>query len=94
MLNYVVRVAPNLDRQTVLTTGVSEIRQVFAGEDLVSVIHGYMIGIKSVFALAVAGTASSVMVSLLIPFKKLPSHEDKKKEDAKVVVGGKDVAKP
>lgn len=40
-----------------------------------------MAGIKDVFAFALAGTALTVVLALLIPFKRLPSHETKEAED-------------
>lgn len=77
MLQTVVSLRPQLDRQTVLQTGASEINSVFHGADLVAVRQGYMVGIKDVFAFSIAGAACTAILPLIIPRKKLPGHEKK-----------------
>ncbi|KAH8658108.1 MFS gliotoxin efflux transporter glia [Xylariales sp. PMI_506] len=72
--------APNIDVTIIIGTGASEIRDVWSGAELAAVLNAYMVGIKDVFALALAGAACSTLVSLVIPFKKLPHHQDEKSE--------------
>jgi hypothetical protein len=72
MLKELASNAPNIDTVRVLTTGASEISHVFQGADLAAVHKAYMVGIKDVFAFSLAGAAFTVLLSLAIPFKKLP----------------------
>ncbi|KAI9037298.1 MDR family MFS transporter [Aspergillus affinis] len=77
----------HLDPALVLSTGASELQTVFSGDDLTAVIAAYMVGIKDVFAFSLACAALSVLLSLIIPFKKLPNHGD---TPATEVVEGKE----
>ncbi|GAQ11442.1 putative HC-toxin efflux carrier TOXA [Aspergillus lentulus] len=72
MLKELASNAPNIDTVRVLTTGASEISHVFQGADLAAVHKAYMVGIKDVIAFSLAGAAFTVLLSLAIPFKKLP----------------------
>ncbi|KAF7180996.1 hypothetical protein CNMCM7691_000125 [Aspergillus felis] len=72
MLKELASKAPNINPVQVLTTGASEISRVFQGADLAAVHEAYMAGIKDVFAFSLAGAAFTVVLSLAIPFKKLP----------------------
>lgn len=71
----------NINAQLVLDTGASQIQQVFQGTDLTAVLAAYMVGIKDVFAFAMATAGLNVFVALAIPFKRLPDHSVKKTED-------------
>jgi hypothetical protein len=82
LLQRIGQTAPNIDPQKVLQTGASEIRQVFSGEELASVIAAYMTGLKAVFTFCVAGAVFSILLSLVIPFKRLPDFELQKKAEA------------
>ncbi|KAL6232449.1 hypothetical protein BDW75DRAFT_247182 [Aspergillus navahoensis] len=77
MLQTVLSSASHLDPALVLGTGASEIQNVFSGDDLTEVIAAYMVGIKDVFAFSLACAAFSVLLTLIIPFKKLPDHGKK-----------------
>jgi sugar phosphate permease len=65
----------NIDAATVLATGASELQRVFSGDELAAVLSAYMTGMKGVFAFSLAGTAFTVLLALLIPFKRLPAHD-------------------
>lgn len=86
MLRTLKATAPNVDTVQVLNTGASDIHHVFSGGDLAAVVGAYMVGIKDVFAFALAGSACAVLIALAIPFKKLPSHDSKKTEEKKASV--------
>ncbi|KAJ6125185.1 hypothetical protein N7471_012502 [Penicillium samsonianum] len=81
LLQTLARIAPQIDSAEILYIGVSEVVNVYKGEQLTLVREAYMAGIKDVFAFALAGTALTVVLALLIPFKRLPSHETKEAED-------------
>lgn len=72
MLKELASIAPDMDPIQVLTTGASEISHVFQGAELEAVLSAYLAGIKDVFAFSLAGAAFTVVLSLAIPFKKLP----------------------
>jgi hypothetical protein len=80
MLQTVQNNAPSINAAQVLTTGASDILHVFSGDDLAVVINAYIVGIKGVFAFALASSACAIILSLVIPFKKLPDHSDKTAE--------------
>ena len=73
--------APHLNPGLVLGTGASDLHHVFSGGDLAAILGAYMVGIKNVFACALAGSAFAVLLALVIPFKKLPNHDSKKTEE-------------
>ncbi|PLB51399.1 permease of the major facilitator superfamily [Aspergillus steynii IBT 23096] len=81
LLKRLATTAPHLNPQTILAIGVSELQNAFKGEELALVRDAYMVGIRNVFAFALAGAALTVVLALLVPFKKLPSHDDKRAED-------------
>ncbi|KAJ6448342.1 putative MFS transporter [Mycena sanguinolenta] len=81
LLRTLANTAPNINAAKVLATGASEIQHVFSGDELAAVVNAYMVGIKDIFAFSVAGAAFTVLISLVIPFKKLPSHDAKKTEE-------------
>jgi hypothetical protein len=81
LLQTLASAAPKIDAAKVLATGASEIHRVFSGGDLAAVLDAYMVGIKDVFAFSLAGAAFTVLLALVIPFKKLPSHDNKKTEE-------------
>nr|E1ACQ6.1 RecName: Full=Efflux pump notK; AltName: Full=Notoamide biosynthesis cluster protein K [Aspergillus sp. MF297-2]ADM34144.1 efflux pump [Aspergillus sp. MF297-2] len=73
MLKELASIAPDMDPIQVLTTGASEVSHVFQGAELEAVLAAYLAGIKDVFAFSLAGAAFTVVLSLAIPFKKLPN---------------------
>lgn len=77
LLQTLKDVAPSLDASLVLSTGASDVHRIFSGADLENVLTAYMVGIKDVFACALAGSALAAIVALLIPVKKLPDHGEK-----------------
>jgi len=89
MLHELRAIAPNLIPGQVLAVGASDIHKVFTGEELNLVLRSYMAGIKDVFAFALAGSAAAVLLSFIVPFKRLPNH-DKKKIDGE---GGEENSK-
>ncbi|KAK2605783.1 hypothetical protein N8I77_008597 [Diaporthe amygdali] len=74
LLHTIATTAPNLDPAIVLGIGASEIRNVFNAADLDHVMNAYMVGIRDPFVCSLAGAALSVLISLLIPLKRLPDH--------------------
>ncbi|KAF7516842.1 hypothetical protein PCG10_001744 [Penicillium crustosum] len=81
LLQTLARTAFQIDSSKILYIGVSELTNVYKGKQLSLIRDAYMVGIKDVFAFALAGTAFTVVLALLIPFTRLPSHETKKAED-------------
>jgi hypothetical protein len=74
LLQALARTAPQIDSADILYIGVSELTNFYEGEQLAVIRNAYMVGI-------LAGTALTVVLALLIPFTRLPSHETKKAED-------------
>ncbi|MCJ1312678.1 dynein heavy chain [Agyrium rufum] len=84
LLKTIEITAPHLSPGLVLGTGASDLHNVFSGGDLDAVLNAYMVGIKDVFVCGLAGAALSVLLALVIPFKKLPDHDKKKTTDLTV----------
>jgi hypothetical protein len=85
LLKTLANNAPNIDAAIVLGTGASEIQRVFSGADLTAVLDAYMIGIKDVFAFSMAGAAFTVVLALVVPFKKMPNTDNEKMEEREVI---------
>lgn len=81
LLQTLARTAPQIDSSDILYIGVSELTKYYEGGQLALIRDAYMVGIEDVFAFALAGTVLTVLLALLIPFKRLPSHETKEVED-------------
>jgi hypothetical protein len=93
MLHALSSGSSNLDVALVLGTGASELQDVFSGDELTAVIAAYMVGIKDVFTFSLACAAFSVLLTALIPFKKLPSHGKKPTEEVKASGEGQEEKK-
>jgi MFS transporter, DHA2 family, glioxin efflux transporter len=81
LLSTIKTTYPNLDPSHVLNVGTSEIQHVFRGDDLTAVLDSYMIGLRAVFAFSLATSALTVLIALAIPFRRLPDHSVKNKEE-------------
>ena len=68
------KTAPGLDPHIVLSTGASELHNVFPPDVLPGVLAAYMVGLKAAFAVAVAFCGVAFLFSLAIPMKKLQTH--------------------
>lgn len=71
LLQELSRTAADINAQIVLSTGATQIRQVFSGENLAVILRVYMIGIKDVFAFSMSGAALTVFLALLIPSDRI-----------------------
>ncbi|KAF2679050.1 MFS gliotoxin efflux transporter glia [Lentithecium fluviatile CBS 122367] len=78
MLQTLTSSSSGLDPAQVLNTGASDLQNVFSGADYDAVIGAYMVGIRDVFTCSLAGSCVAVLISLVIPFKRLPDHNAEK----------------
>ncbi|KAG9228616.1 putative efflux pump antibiotic resistance protein [Amylocarpus encephaloides] len=76
LLNSLATSAPSINPGVVLSTGATELHRVFSGSDLLAILSSYMVGIKDVFAWSLAGAAFTAVLSLVVPFKKMPPVDD------------------
>ncbi|KAI1583436.1 ProP Permease of the major facilitator superfamily [Pyrenophora tritici-repentis] len=90
MLHTLTSGSNHLDVALVLGTGASKLQDVFSGDDLTAVIAAYMVGIKDVFTFSLAAAAFSVILTALIPFKRLPDHGKKPTKEAEAKALEKD----
>ena len=58
------KTAPNINLTLVTTTGATELRQAFSGAELDKVLRAYAWGIKVAFAITIATTGITAVVSL------------------------------
>ncbi|KAF5025935.1 hypothetical protein F66182_1970 [Fusarium sp. NRRL 66182] len=71
MISDVTENAPQISRARLILTGANSLREAFTPEELPIVIDGYMHGLNVVFAMAIAFVGSTVLISLLVRWKKL-----------------------
>ena len=76
MIKALATHAPSVNPAMVLLTGASDIHSAFPEEVLPGVLRSYMIGLKAAFAVAVGFAGIAVLCSLLVPWRKLPTHEN------------------
>lgn len=79
MVQRLPQYAPNVDIAKLLMTGITELRDVFPEEDIPGIVDSYMGGLKIAYAVAIAATGISVLVSLASKWRNLKG---------KVVAGG------
>jgi hypothetical protein len=91
MLDTIRSNAAHLNPLQVLGTGASEITRVYRGEDLAAVLDAYMVGIKDVFTCVLAGASLAVLLTALVPLRRLPKH-DKNESAAAAASGDKNEA--
>ena len=77
------RIAPAISGARVDEAGAQGLHQAFSGTELTAVIDAYMVGIKDVFAFAIAGAIVTALLALTIPTTRLPSLNDDKTTDKK-----------
>lgn len=65
--------APETDPAIVVATGATELRKVFAGDELLGVPRSYMKGLEAAWAVGIALAGIATLVALLAPHKRLPS---------------------
>ncbi|KAJ4389518.1 hypothetical protein N0V93_006988 [Gnomoniopsis smithogilvyi] len=73
--------ATGISAMAVNEAGAAGLSNTFSGRELTLVLEAYMAGIHNVFIFAVAGATATVLVALLIPPTRIPSHEEKNEED-------------
>ncbi|GAM91319.1 hypothetical protein ANO11243_093680 [Dothideomycetidae sp. 11243] len=62
LLKKLVHNAPGVDPALVLATGATNLRKVFAGEELQGVLLSYMSGLKVAFAIGIASTGIALVI--------------------------------
>lgn len=62
-----------------IATGAAELRTVFSASDLPGIIHAYTEGIKASFAVSIGMAGVAVIMSLLCPWSRLPTHSKENK---------------
>lgn len=68
--------SPNISPIDISEAGATGLGNTFSGEDLEFVLEAYMKGVTNVFIFAVAGTVAAFFLAFLIPFKKIPAHDE------------------
>lgn len=71
MLLDVADNAPQINKGQLILTGATTLRETFDAETLPIVIDGYMHGLHTVFAMAIAFVGFSFLITLLTRWKKL-----------------------
>ncbi|KAK5115239.1 hypothetical protein LTR62_001439 [Meristemomyces frigidus] len=84
LLNKVRVTLPAVSPATVLGTGATQIRQFFTAAEVPLIIDGYMVGLKAVFAIAIAAFGIAALVGILGDWKRLDEKALKKAAGAAV----------
>jgi hypothetical protein len=71
MLNRLAESAPTVNPMVVLGTGATQIRAVFAADEIPGILVAYMAGIKTALAIALGAVGVSFVIVLFSNFKRL-----------------------
>ena len=82
LIKYIAANLPGIDPAIALGVGATEIRKAFTPEQVPVIVHGYVVALKAVFALAAAAWAVSALVGTLGSWKRL------NEKDLKNAAGG------
>jgi hypothetical protein len=66
--------APNIDSALVISTGASELRDVFTAEHMTAILPAYMTGLKVAYAISIAAAGIAFCLSPFNNFKKIDAH--------------------
>ena len=66
--------APTVDPALVISTGATQLREVFTPEELPGIILAYMHGLKAVFAVGIGIAGAACLCTAFIPWSRLPTH--------------------
>jgi len=66
-----LRIPEGIDRLAIIGTGATAIRSVFPAELIPGILEAYMAGIKTTFAITVAGVGAAFVISLLNKWDRL-----------------------
>ncbi|TVY45878.1 putative efflux pump [Lachnellula occidentalis] len=64
--------APGVDPKLLISTGATQLSSVFPAEQLPGVLRAYLDGIKASFAVAIGMSGVAFVLSLVVPWKRLP----------------------
>lgn len=66
--------APSINSALVISTGASELRDVFTAEQMTSILPAYMTGLKVAYAISIAAAGIAFCLSPFNNFKKIDAH--------------------
>jgi MFS family permease len=75
MVSTVASTVPGINPITVIVTGATEIRAIFAPDQVPGIVLAYMAGLKVVFAIAIATAGCAFLFSICADWKKLHADE-------------------
>lgn len=64
-----------MDAPLVLATGAAQLRSVFTESELAGILPAYTNGLRAAFAVAIGMAGFATLLSALLPWEKLPTHE-------------------
>ena len=70
----VTATAPNINSALVVSTGASELRDVFTAEQMTTILPAYMTGLKVAYAISIAAAGIAFCLSPFNNFKKIDAH--------------------
>ncbi len=69
MVHTLAQTAPNVDPAAVIATGATEIRDVFAADQVPGIVIAYMDGIRIPFAIATGAAGAAFVLSCIVGWK-------------------------
>ncbi|KAJ5959009.1 uncharacterized protein N7479_006159 [Penicillium vulpinum] len=66
--------APSINSALVISTGASELRDVFTADQMTAILPAYMTGLKVAYAISIAAAGIAFCLSLFNRFKKIDAH--------------------
>ncbi|TKX20321.1 MFS transporter-like protein 136 [Elsinoe australis] len=96
LVSYTVENIPGVDPAAIITTGATELRHAFSGEQLTAVLRAYMAGLKDAYTLVIplAGIATLITFVVLVwDYRVLNQAKPDDAEQAKEATGEKALEK-
>lgn len=73
--------APGVDPSLVISTGATQLRDVFSSEQLPGIVTAYIHGLKAVFGVGTGVVGFAMLWTAVIPWTRLPTHAPPPKDD-------------
>lgn len=74
IINKLAATAPSIDSASVISTGASELQNVFTPEQMTAILPAYMTGLKVAYAISIAAAGIAFCLSPFNSFKKIDAH--------------------
>lgn len=90
LLAKVQTTAPSVSQEALISTGATQLRQVFPPDQLEGVIEAYMSGLQLTFAIVLGAVILAFMMSTYIPWWRRLGHMQRTPKQPEITTGVSD----